>query len=52
MKKDENPEITITMFDTESVLCDSITAVKKAQEALGETTATAETTMSSFTWTL
>lgn len=32
MKKYENPEITITMFDSESVLCDS--ALSKAKAAL------------------
>lgn len=54
MKKYENPEITITMFDTESVLCDSITAVKQAQDALKDegATQTFETTLSSFTITL
>ena len=52
MKKYENPEITITMFDSESVLCDSITAVETAKNALGEgVTATAETTLDQFTLT-
>lgn len=36
MKKYENPEITITMFDSESVLCDS--ALSKARAALEEDT--------------
>ena len=50
MKKYENPEITITMFDTESVLCDSITAVKQAQDALEDAgaTQTFTTKLSSF----
>ena len=50
MKKYENPEITITMFDTESVLCDSITAVKQAQDALKDAgvTQTFTTKSSSF----
>lgn len=37
MKKYENPEITITMFDSESVLCDS--ALSQAKSALEQDTA-------------
>lgn len=48
MKKYENPEITITMFDSESVLCDSITAVQTAQKALGEDTTTVVTSLSDW----
>ena len=51
MKKYENPEITITMFDTESVLCDSVTASELAKNALGEGVTTAETTLDGFTLT-
>lgn len=49
MKKYENPEITITMFDSESVLCDSMTAVDTAKEALGEDTTTVVTSLSDWT---
>ncbi len=48
MKKYENPEITITMFDSESVLCDSATASQLAKKALGEAT-TIETSLSDWT---